>query len=307
MPGTRAWRATAGTMTLPDASRPSVAGGPPPDANTRSKSASLRAAGRAEVVDDPGHAAALGHVPHQLGRPGVDLLVALLAEARLVLRRVGRQTGACHGPSCCVVVRPSMPDRPPQAPVPSLVGWADHGGQRGLARTLGPLVEQLGEAPTDRSGRRHGRGIGEQGQQRHAQRLGRGRDRRPVRADPSPMIGSPTRTRTRPPKRSQLVPLMAIGTSGTCERRAKYAGPSLSGSRPVSSGPIRPSPAIATTPAGVDHGRDAPRRLEQVVLAGLVRDGRPGPGHQSIATARRPCPPPSDRRRTGAAGTAGCP
>ena len=33
--------------------------------------------------------------------------------------------------------------------------------------------------------------------------------------------GSPTLTRTRRPKRSQLVPLIATGTSGTADRSAK--------------------------------------------------------------------------------------
>ena len=64
---------------------------------------------------------------------------------------------------------------------------------------------------------------------------------------PSASMGVLTRTRTRPPRRSQLVPLMAIGTSGTWDRNAKYAAPSLRGSNSASRWWIRPSPAIATT------------------------------------------------------------
>jgi hypothetical protein len=55
-------------------------------------------------------------------------------------------------------------------------------------------------------------------------------------------------TRIRRPNPSQLVPWIAIGTSGTPSRRAKYAGPSFSGPTLDSNGWIRPSPAIATTP-----------------------------------------------------------
>ena len=56
------------------------------------------------------------------------------------------------------------------------------------------------------------------------------------------------RTRIVRPKASQLVPLMATGTRGTRERRAKKAAPSSSGNSSRSPAWIRPSPAIATTP-----------------------------------------------------------
>ncbi len=71
---------------------------------------------------------------------------------------------------------------------------------------------------------------------------------------PAGRIGSPTRTVIRRPNPSHDVPAIAIGTSGTPSRRAKYAAPSLSGRRCDSNGWILPSPAIARTrPASIDQ------------------------------------------------------
>ena len=42
---------------------------------------------------------------------------------------------------------------------------------------------------------------------------------------------------------------------------------------------------MATTPPGRDDRPDPPGRLEQVVLAGLVRDGGAGPVHEPVAAA----------------------
>ena len=100
IPGTRACRVIVGTTSWPAASRPMTAGGPPPEANTRSNPRSSSRAARRKssttlTMPAPDH-----HVAHQLRRPGVDLVVALVGEPGSVFLRIGRQTGRCHGPSC---------------------------------------------------------------------------------------------------------------------------------------------------------------------------------------------------------------
>ena len=110
-------------------------------------------------------------------------------------------------------------------------------------------------------------------------------DRLAGRPAARPRSARPTLTRTRPPKRSQLVPLMAIGTSGTPERSAKYAAPSLSGSRSASPGV---DPALA---GDRDHAARCRSRATRRVasrrsfLPGLVRDRGAGPDHDPVAAA----------------------
>ena len=106
MPGTSANSVIAGTISRPPRSRSTTAGGLPPEANTCSNSA--RGGRGPEVLDHPDHAAADRHVPHQLGRPGVDLLVALVS--RRVRYSWGRLTGQCP-PRCLLLgLGPSMPE-----------------------------------------------------------------------------------------------------------------------------------------------------------------------------------------------------
>ncbi len=48
------------------------------------------------VGDDSDDAPSHGHVPHELGRPGVQLFIGLLAQAVAVLSRVGCQACRAH-------------------------------------------------------------------------------------------------------------------------------------------------------------------------------------------------------------------
>src|SRR4029079_8876591 len=77
----------------------------------------VEARGGPEVGEHAQDPTALGHVAHQLRRPGVELVVVLFAEAGSVFTRVGGQTGRGHGVAWAVRgVRPSMPDRLAQPP-----------------------------------------------------------------------------------------------------------------------------------------------------------------------------------------------
>ena len=120
-------------------------------------------------------------------------------------------------------------------------------------------------------------------------------------------IGSPTLTRTRPPKPQ---PARAVDR----DRDERHAGPQgevrgalAERQQLVSRTWIRPSPAIATTPPLASTAPTRRVASSRSFLPGLVRDRRPGPGHQPVAAADAPCPPPSARRTTAAAGTAGRP
>src|SRR3954467_134515 len=80
-----------------------------------------------EVVDDLDDAATDHDVAHELCRPRVDLLVALVGEAGAILGRIGGQAGRSHGSSCvsratevCQTAPPrrgrrERPARPPPA------------------------------------------------------------------------------------------------------------------------------------------------------------------------------------------------
>ena len=258
----------------------------------------------------------------QLGRPGVDLAIALVPETAPILPRIARQPGIAHGPSCASFdgpkyARAQRVGRPSAAPGRSAAGSA----VRRPARSRPGRSQRRSAASRDPSGQSLNCSVSQRPTRPGGSTAGASATsswRRVHSSAVRPPIASPGRpapdrerlphpTRTRPPKRSQLVPLMAIGTSGTPDRIAKYAAPSLSGSRSASPGWIRPSPAIATTAAVVDARRRP---------AGSRRGGRSCPactGSPSRSSAspgsgrRRACPPPSGRRRRGAAATAGSP
>ena len=151
------------------------------------------------------------------------------ASARRPRRRSGRRVWSARRARYSF----GSADRPVAATLPPVSSGRVHGlgvwqtgrlarpPERCLARPLRPVVEALGHPAPDaaRARRRPGR------RRRGAEELPSARAVASATASrvgrPAIGIGSPTLTRTRPPKRSQLVPLMAIGTSGTPERRAK--------------------------------------------------------------------------------------
>ena len=230
-PAPARYRATAGIIWRPWASRPTTAIGPLPDANTRSISLSLSRAAVRRSDEDTDHAAPLCDVAHELGRPRVDLLVRLLGETRPVLLGVGGKAGRCHDRSLCWLVArvcqsatgargSGRPGVRRLRPFGRDIGELRR--ERRFARPFRPLVEAVGHPGRDPArsvGRR--RPVEHAPARRSAQRRGHRRRRaaRSGRAFADDRLAD--RTRTRAPKRSQLVPLIAIGTSGTRERSAK--------------------------------------------------------------------------------------
>ena len=286
----------AGTMRPPFASRPMTAGGPPPEANTRSKP--VRPAGRlAEVLDDLDHATADHDVPQQLGGPGVDLVIALLGEPRAVFLLAGRQPVASTGRVCQRSAVDPARIRHGSKRDPA----TGRRGERRLTRTSGhslnSSVSQRPKRPGTGSSGASGTRSWSACQVARVAASTASRFGRPLTG-----TGSPTSTRTRPPNESQLVPRMATGTRGTPERIAKYAAPSLSGrssTRARGCGPPRRS----RHPTRLEHRpvrRVASRRS---FLPGLYGIAAPSTIISRLRP-RRSSPPPSDRRSTAAAGSA---
>ena len=216
-PGTSANSVIAGTIRRPSRSRPTTAGGPPPEANTRSNSRSPRRAARAEVLDDPDHAAPDRDVAHELRRPRVDLLVALVREPGCGIpsgRPTGRRRHVISWPDRAEYARDAGVRSEPRSPA-----------RRAAAPPSGQsLKTSVTHRPTGPGGGKSGRSATSAWSA--VQRRAVSSSTASRRGRPATSIGSPTTTRTRRPSLSQLVPLIAIGTSGTPERSAKYAGPS---------------------------------------------------------------------------------
>ena len=148
-------------------------------------------------------------VAHQLGGPGVDLLVALLGEPGAILLRVGRQTGRCHGSSWRSVGSVVAEYARRRRRAPAIVRRASAASRRALR----PVVEQLGQPAPEaaRARRRSGASatrswsavqvaLGQR--RRRASRVGPALERRSA---PPPGRGPGRRTA------SQLVPLIATG------------------------------------------------------------------------------------------------
>ena len=157
---------------------------------------------------------------------------------------------------------------------PASVRWSAPAARAASRDPSGQSLKRSVSQRPNRPGAGDVRGVGDQAVERRpavapvrpstASRVGR----------PSTAIGSPTRTRTRPPKPQ---PARAVDR----DRHERDAGAQREVGRALverqrsdSTAWIRPSPAIATTPPAAMTALDPAGRLEQVVLAGLVRDRR---------------------------------
>src|SRR5919198_1654824 len=168
IPATSANSVIAGTMRRPFPSRPIAAGGPPPDANTRSNSGSLSwAAARKSATT--------------LSTP----------------RRIAtsRMSSAAQASICSSDCSPSLArysvgsaDSPPVATAPPSTIWIDReygrgargpGGGSGPRSIAVPVIEQLGQPGADRPGPRELRMIGDEAMQLRPGRSGERGDRLP--------------------------------------------------------------------------------------------------------------------------------
>src|SRR5215208_6150679 len=172
-----------------------------------------KSGGAAEVVDDLDHSTADRHVTHELCRPGVDLVIALVLQTSTVFGRVRRKAGRCHIHSCCSerarVCQTEAATRRGQV----VSGLASTEGRSPSGQSLKTSVIHRPNLP--------GGGPSAASTTRACSAVQHSRVRRSTSvrlARPVALIGSPMVTVTRRPSRSQLVPLMAIGTSGTFAR-----------------------------------------------------------------------------------------
>ena len=141
----------------PAASRPSVAGAPPPEANTRSNCASSRRVARLK-------SSMTRTTPRRFttSRMSSDAHASICSSASAFRRaryssRVGRQPRRCHAASCSSVVgRVCQSGRPAQSPGAASGSRRPRqlGRERRLPRALGPVVEAVGQPAPDAAGRR---------------------------------------------------------------------------------------------------------------------------------------------------------
>ena len=134
-------------------------------------------------------------VAHQLGRPGVDLVVALVGETGSIFPRIARQPGRCHGPSCAWSTRPEVCQSRyvrRRSRAPSRLGARSRRRRAASREPSGQSLNcSVSQRPT-RPGRRHGRGIARPASCRLAQALGRQRvDRCPRRPAARPRSAPP--------------------------------------------------------------------------------------------------------------------
>ena len=267
---------------------------------------------RAEVRDDLDDAAADRDVAHQLRRPGVDLVVALLGEPLAILLRVGRQAGRRHVVSCSGIGR-SMPESPSVRPVgPARPGAARSAGAAASAAARSPSGQSLNSSVSQRPigpGRRRVRLVARPASW-SARPAARGQrvDVLAVRPPGRRRAARRPTTRTRRPNAEPAdVPWIAIGTSGTPLAQGEVRGalaqrPELatrtagSGPPPRSRRPRRPRSR---------HGPGGSPRSGRSCPAGT---GSSRPSTSSAGSGRRPtCPPPSARRTSAAGASAGSP
>src|SRR3990172_352055 len=264
-PGTSAQRLTAGTIRCPSASWPTVAGAPPPDANTRSKSASER--------------------PDAFRKPATTPTTPL----RFAMSRMSSDAHESTWSSVCSSRRARYSVGSAERPVaatrpPSVRGRAEYA--RGLCRTLParPLVVQLGQPAPERPGPRRigiaagqfdegGLGTRGEGGERLAGGPGSSWDRlTDAHADPTP-AGKPRGAIDRHGHDGQTCPQGEVGDP-FIER--------------VDLGLVGVDPALGGDPersAALEEGRDSSRRIEQIALAGLVRNGHSRQRHEQVVPA----------------------
>src|SRR4051794_25043004 len=283
MPGTSAWSVIAGTITFPSRSRPITAGGPPPEANTRSNCLSSSFAARRKSD------------------------TTLSTPRRTATSRISSAAQASIWSSDCSASRSryvfGSSDRPVLATVPP-ARWGDPQYARGSPRIrasatagraagsvgergprpLRPVIEQLGHPASHAARRRQIRRIrdecvelrpcprGERGD-RLARWAALAADRVADR-DPDPT-----------PKREPAGAADRHRDDRHARAKREVRGP-LVERQQLRLAEVDPTLARdGKNAAGIEHRLDPARRVEQVVLARLVRDGGSGPQHHPVPPA----------------------
>src|SRR6478736_5064089 len=153
MPGTSAYRVIVGTTSRPFASRPITAGGPPPEANTRSKPLSSSRAARRK-------SATTLTMPRRMTTSRISSATqASIWSSDWSARRARYSFGFAES-AVAVTLPPVSSGR-----VHGLGVWQS-GRLRGrpgvLSRPFRPVVEALGHPPTDATRDRDVRGVGDE-------------------------------------------------------------------------------------------------------------------------------------------------
>src|SRR4051812_20536707 len=267
-----------GTTRRPFASRPITAGGPPPDANTRSKPRSSSRAARRK-------SSTTLTIPRRITTSRISSAThASICSSLWSARRARYSVGSADRPVEATVPPASVGRRKYARPLRSRGTEASRGGQGGVARTFGPLVEPLCQPPTDPPGPLDVGCVCDERGESGGQTIRRVGQRRAVR---SPLEGDrlPDRDGDAAPEAEPARAVDGDRYQGHARAHREIGG-TLAERQDLVLASVDPAFACDRddSPAG-DHRANLPRRLEEVVLAGLVRDRRPGPGHDAVPAA----------------------
>ena len=255
------------------------------------EAAIVDARGPHEVGDDLDDPPPDDDVAHELGGPGVDLAIALLPQPLLIVGGICRQARGFHSTSLGVdqsfeYARVGSPG-PGGAALPQKSNISSVRGlrQRWRDPSSHSLKSSVSHRPKRPGGGRSGKSATSSWRLDRIRAVSSGTPRR--RSKPLTSIGLPMRSRTRRPKPSQFVPLMATGTTGTPARRAKKAAPVVQGRHDRLADMDATFAGDGECSPGHHERLDPADRLDHVPFVGLVRHGVAGPAHQAVAEPDR--------------------
>ncbi len=198
-----------------------------------------------------------------------------------------------------------MPETSGQPPAAARVGgsvreacWASLRLQGRLAGAFGPVIEPLGEPATGSTTAGRFASVGDERLEGGLRRGGHGRHVRAIRpAGADDRLADPDAHATPEPQPAGAVD--GDRNEGNVRSKREVGGPVVERQHGRLDRPDPPLPRDRDDGAAGDHGADLAGRLEQVVLAGLVRESSSRSSSSAGSAHRRPCPLPWARRTRG--------
>src|SRR3954454_14193702 len=254
-----------GTTRRPFASRPMTAGGPPPEAIARSKQRSSKRAARRK-------SSTTLTMPRRITTSRMSSAAhASICSSLWSARRARYSVGSADRPVEATVPPASVGRRKYARPLPSRGTEASRGGQGGGARPFGPVVEPLCQPPPDPPGPLDVGCVCDERGESGGQTIRRVGERRAVR--------SPLEDNRLADRDGNAAPEAKPARAVDGDRHERHAGAhreiggTLAQRQDLVLAPVDPALARDRDDSPTrDHRADSPRRLQEVVLAGLVRD-----------------------------------